>query len=53
MNSRNGDGGADLIILVLALAALAGVLTFAMITGNSEGPEPIPLPTAPTTTEGL
>ncbi len=41
-------GTDDLVILVIALAALVGVLVFAFFT-QSEGQEPIPLPTSPTT----
>lgn len=47
MSSRSDHGPVDLVILILALAALAGVLGFAVITGGSQGQEPIPLPTAP------
>jgi hypothetical protein len=50
MSRHRDDGPIDLVVLCLALAALAAIVTFAAITGGmSSGPEPTPLPTAPTT----
>ena len=51
MNSRS-DSGDDVIILILALVALVFVVTWAMLF-DSEGQEPIPLPTSPPATVTL
>ena len=47
MNSRNDDGS-ELGVLAIALLALAAVIAFLVFT-ESDGAEPVPLPTAPTT----
>jgi hypothetical protein len=40
------EGSDDLAILVIALVMLASLIGFLAFT-SSDGPEPIPLPTAP------
>ena len=50
MNSHRDSGPTDLFVLAISLVALVVVLAIAMITANSDGAEPIPLPTAPTST---
>jgi hypothetical protein len=50
VNSRRDSGPTELFVLLLSLVALVVVLAVAMITAGSDGAEPIPLPTAPTTT---
>ena len=40
----------DLAILIIALLGLAVVICIAIIMPSSQGQEPIPLPTSPTTT---